>query len=53
MKKKATKKKPITEKKTGETYASKKAMMKHEKSESKKESKSEYKKMMKKGGKKC
>ena len=53
MKKKATKKKPITEKKTGDTYPSKKAMMKHEKSESKKESKSEYKKMMRKGGEKC
>ena len=36
----ATKK--IVEKKTGEKYASKKAMMKHEKSESKAEMKKEY-----------
>lgn len=36
----ATKK--IIEKKTGEKYASKKAMMKHEKSESKAEMKKEY-----------
>jgi len=36
----ATKK--IIEKKTGETYSSKKAMMKHEKGESKAEMKKEY-----------
>ena len=35
-------KKKIVEKKTGEKYASKKAMMKHEKSESKAEMKEEY-----------
>jgi hypothetical protein len=34
--------KKIIEKKTGEKYASKKAMMKHEKSESKAEMKKEY-----------
>lgn len=35
-------KKMITEKKTGEKYASKSAMMKHEKSEGKKERMMEY-----------
>ena len=34
---KAGKSKPVVEKSTGEKYASKKAMMKHEKSEGKKE----------------
>lgn len=49
-------KKKIKEKKTGETYSSKKAMKKHEGKESKKEQKAEMKKpMMKNGGtkKKC
>ena len=36
------KKKPMMEKKTGEKYASKAAMRKHEKSESKKEMVKEY-----------
>jgi hypothetical protein len=45
VKKTATKKpakKMVKEKKTGEMYASKAAMMKHEKSEGKRESKMEY-----------
>lgn len=44
-------KKKVKEKKTGEAYASKKAMMKHEKSESKKMKMKEGEMpMMKKGG---
>jgi adenylate kinase family enzyme len=46
----------IKEKKTGESYASKKSMMKHEKGESKKMKMKEGEmpmKMFKKGGKKC
>ena len=38
----AMKKKPVMEKKTGERYASKSAMAKHEKTESKAERKREY-----------
>ena len=40
--KKPAKKKMVKEKKTGEMYASKAAMMKHEKSEGKKERMMEY-----------
>lgn len=40
----------ITEKSTGEKYASKSAMSKHEKSESKSEQKSELKPTLTKGG---
>jgi hypothetical protein len=49
-------KKVVKEKKTGESYASKKSMMKHEKGESKKMKMKEGEmpmKMFKKGGKKC
>jgi len=42
-------KKPIVEKKTGERYASKGAMQKHEKSESKAMQRKEAAKPMKKG----
>ena len=42
MKSPVLKKKTVKEKATGETYPSKKVMMKHEKSESKAEMKKEY-----------
>jgi hypothetical protein len=42
MKSPVLKKKTVKEKATGETYPSKKAMMKHEKGESKAEMKKEY-----------
>ena len=42
MKSPVLKKKAVKEKATGETYSSKKAMMKHEKGESKAEMKKEY-----------
>jgi hypothetical protein len=42
MKSPVLKKKTVKEKATGETYSSKKAMMKHEKGESKAEMKKEY-----------
>lgn len=52
VKKTAPKKKAVVEKKTGEKYASKSAMMKHEKGESKKMRMMEGEiPMMKKGGK--
>lgn len=51
IKKSAAKAKPVVEKKTGERYASKAAMARHEKGESKTEQKREVKKTPFKKGK--